>query len=46
MLARILENNESLYHTQPPLFSNAQSGQELKKYLRQWKPAYFFQIEA
>ena len=29
MLARILENNESLYHTQPPIFSNAQSGQEL-----------------
>ena len=30
MLARILENNESLHHTQLPLFSNAQIGQELK----------------
>ena len=30
MLARILENNESQYHTQPPSFSHAQIGQELE----------------
>ena len=30
MLARILENDESLYHTQPPSFSNTHIGQELE----------------